>query len=645
MYIAYKNVAAHGQYGCGSLSPSYASLTRGYALSEISTLVSAPDYVRYGPHASNGPEQVLNPADIFSNCSSISYNPKSYNRHCYPSLIYPHGMEDVDPAWRGCTDAIKSVRLTVPDPPRVLTPVGALDPATTKETAPLDVMSASPASTLSSPSVTKTDTPKVLASDSRSAFDPQQPSSINMDQPSIPNANTKTERLTAQESPFSVNRGSRSATDSDARDLPLDGTHKTIIVKPQSLSDFSDHSDAAKVSHVASVVSEQISKRPDSRSVTSTIVSTFPTLGKAKGDSTLTEHPWALGALASKMLSAFRPLHSSPRNPSQPTKGTYHGFSSFQHSNSLPSGSATKIPIQTRTLPAEPVAISFVIIDQEELSLAGTAHISDPVLIAESALKMVATALPTQSHSFSVDSTALKLIADGQTLVIPSLLAEAKSGVAASQIHSLVTSIVRNGAQVDSLHETYIINEQAITRGDKSVTINGTPVGFDQDENLVIGTSIIRGFQEPSFLDRHPILTVGSLTLTIGVADQGEASTRVAPAPTTRPATIGSQTYSASSRSGEAVIAEATMSDRAPAKIESGSASIYGSNEAVGSTVPEITSTSKLDDNVRGGSAHETMSAACSSCLTTPTSDMSEIIMPVRVSFISTLVLSYLLLA
>ena len=644
MYIAYKNIAARGLYGCGSLSPSYASLTRGYALSEISTLVSAPDYVRYGPHASNGPEQVLNPADLFSNCSSISYNPSSYNRHCYPSLVYPHGMQDVHPAWRGCTDALKGNHLAVPDPPRVLTPVGALGPTTTRENAQLGIMSASPASNLASPTVTKTDTPQILASDSRSAFDPQQPSSINMDQASILNVNTKTERLTAKESHVSVEHGSRSAIGSDTRDLPLDGTHESIMVEPQRLSDFSKHSDATQISHVDSFAFDQISKTPDARSVTPTIVSTFPSLDEGRGDSSFTEHLGPLGAQASKMLSAFRPLQPGLRDPSRHTRGTNHGFSSFQHINSLQSESANKVILPTITAPAEPFAVSFAVIDQGGLSLAGTAYRSGPVIIAESTLKAGPTALPIQGHRISIDPTASKLIVDGQTLLMPSLLAEAMSGIAASQAYPYVKSILGSVAQAASPHGTYIVNGQAITRGGESATISGTPIGFDADENLVIGTSILEGFQKPSFLEGHPILTAGGLTLTVGAAGQGEAYTRDAPAPTSQQATIGSHTHSAASRSGEVAPAESKFSDRVPATIDSGGASIFGSKENVAFTVAEPTSTSKPDDKVRG-SAIESISAACSSCLTTPTSEMSQIIMPARVSLISIVMLSYSMLA
>ena len=642
MYIAYTNVAAHGVWGCPAhLSPFYASLTRGYALSEISTLVSPPDYVHQGPHAPNGPQQVLNPADIFSNCSSVSYNPSSYDRHCYPSLIYPHDLQDGDPAWRGCTDALKSNTLFVPDPPRVLTPVGALDPATTKDTATLGVMGASPASTRSSPSVAKTNAPKTLVSDFRPAFDPQQPSSVKMGQTSIMNVNTKIEHFTAKESAFSVNRGSRSIIGSDSRDLTLDGTHKTIIVKPQSLSDSNDHSDATKVSHVDSVIFEQISEKPDGHSTTSTMVSTLPALDETRGDSNPTEHIWTLGALASKVLSAFRSLHSALHDPSQPTTGTHQGFSSLQHINSLPSETPTDIPLQTTTDPAEPLAVSFAVIGNGGLSLAGTAHRSGLVMIADSTLKAGETALPIQGHRISVDPTAPKLIVDGQTMAIPFQLAEAKSEVTAPQTQSSVKSIGGNAAQVDSSLGNYIINGQAVTREGESATISGTPVGLDADGNLVFGTSIIRGLQKSSFLHQHPILTVGSLKLTIGVADEGEAYTRDASASTNRQATIGSQTYSASSRSVEMAIAEATMSDRPPVTIGSGSASLSGSKDTVASIVLELTSASKPDDKVKA-SAPESVSAARTSCLGRLTSEMSEIMVPVRAFLISTLVLSYL---
>ena len=644
IYIAYTSVAGRGLWGCSApVGPSYASLTRGYALSEISTLVSPPDNVRQGPHAPNGPQQVLNPADLFTNCSSVSYNPSSYDTHCYPSLIYPHGLRDADPAWQGCTNALQANTLFVPDPPRVLTPVGALDPATTKDTAPLGVISASPASTLSSPSVRKTDTSKVLVSDSRSAFDPQQPSSVKLGQTSILNVNTDTERLTAKESPFVVEPSTRSTTSSDARDLPLDGTLINIVVKPQSLSDSSDHSDATKVKHVDSVNFEEISKTPDGSRVTSTIISTLPTLDKLRGDSSVTEHLWTLGALASKMLHAFRPLHSRLHDPSQPTTGTHQGLSSLQHINSLPSETASNIPLRTVTNPSEPLAVSFAVIDQGGLSLAGTVYRSGLVMIAESTLQPGKTAIPIQGHRFSIDPAASELIVDGQTMLLPFQLAEAQNGVATHHAHPSITSIVGNVAQGDSPLGIYIINGQAITRGGESATISGTPVGFNADENLVIGTSIIRGLQKPSFLDRHPILTVGSLTLTFSVADQGQAYITDGPAQTSQQSTIGSQTPSASSQSGEVAIAETTISDKPTATSKPGSVNIYGSKDAVVSTFPEPTSTSEPENKAKG-STHESIFTTCSSCLTRSTSEMSEIIISVRVFLISILTFCYLIL-
>ena len=643
MYIAYKSVAARGLYGCGSLSPSYASLTRGYALSEISTLISAPDYVRYGPHASHGPKQALNPADIFSNCSSIKYNRSSYNRHCYPSLVYPHGLQDADPAWRGCTDTLKGNQLIVLDPPRVLTPVDALGPITAKETAPLGVMSASPAMILSSPLVTKTDSPKALASGSLSVFDPQQTSTINMDLASVLNVNTKTEHLTAKKSSFSVGHGFISGIGSDTRDLTLEGTRKTIIVKPQSLSDFRGHSDATKVLEADSVVFQQISKNPDARSTNPTVVATSLAVDGARSDS---NHPGALGALASMMLSAFQTLHFSIREPFQPTRDTNHGFSVVQTKDSLPSESGTNIPSQTINAPAEPLAISFAVIDQGGLSLDGTAHRSGLVVIAGSTLKAGATALPIQGHMVSVDPAASKLIVDDQTLVIPTLPAEAKSGVTASQAHPSSSRFTSNMAQASSPQPRFIINGQAITRGGESATFSGISVGLDADENLIIGTSTIQGDQSPSFLHRHGTLTVGSLTLTIGVTDQDEAYTRDGPARTSRQAVIGSQTYSASSRLDDVAIAGGTMPDKPSAQTESASASTSGSKGTPTrptSIAPEPSSNSKSYDKIKA-SASESISAACSSCSTTPTSETCEVNTFSRLLFISTLTLFYLIL-
>ena len=639
MYIAYKNVAARGIFGCGTLSPSFASLTRGYALSEISTLVSPPDYKNVGPHAPNGPEQILNPADIFTNCSSISYNPSSYNKHCYPSLIYPHGMQDVDTAWRSCTTALKGNRMYVPDPPRVLTPVAALGPATTRKTAPLAVTSASPAPTLFKSSVTKTDTPMVLASTPRSKLDPQQPSSVDRNQASNLNVGTKTERPAAEESSLSVNGGSKAASASDTRGPSLGGTHATIVVKPQSLSDSSDGSDAVKASHLDSAVSETTTKRPDSIDPTPTVDSNSPGLDDVRGDGNPKGHPGFLGALASMVLSAFQP-HTSLRSPeqtshpSQPTKVTDQGFASLQLFNSLPRESTDKFPLQALTHSVDPSAVSFAIIDEGGLSLAGTAHQSGPIIIAGSTLKVGATAVPVQGHQISVDPMASNLIFDGQTLALPSLFADA-AFTARLSISSIASKVA---AQADSSQgRTYIINGQTLTPGGgrELATISGTPVGFDADGDLVVETSVVGGFHDDknSILDhQHPsLLTLGSLTLTIGIADQGDGGDD--PTPTGRQATIASRTHSLPDEGGRA-------GDRLPATTtEVGNASIYGSEDT---TARKAASTSRPNEKLELPTQGNTISAQSS----TLTSAMSAISIPVRdiYTWISTLVLWCLVL-
>lgn len=140
-------------------------------------------------------------------------------------------------------------------------------------------------------------------------------------------------------------------------------------------------------------------------------------------------------------------------------------------------------------------------------------------------MKPGATALSIQGHRISIDPAASKLFLDGQTLVLPSLFAGTAS----------ISSVAKHITHADSSQGVYIINGQTPTPGGgEAAIISGTPVGFDADGDLVIGTSVVGGFHDEkhSFLDhQHPsLLTLGSLTLTIGVADQGDGGD--APTPT-----------------------------------------------------------------------------------------------------------------
>lgn len=544
MFIVFKNIAATGLWGCGTLSPSFARLTHGYPASDISTIVSQ---IEPRPNAPNGPEQVLNTADLFTNCTSISYHPSTYNKHCYPLILYPHGLRDVNPAWKSCGDSGKrGNHLAIFDPPRVLTPVSALGPAKTEESASSSVTTAAPAPNLPSPSVKKTDTPMAVSSPGHSDFDPQQQSSFKIDPTPASTAETQTEHAASSSSPFSMTLGSEPAPGSNSRGSPLARTHDSIVTKPQKPSDSSNKSAASKISVVDSF-SNPITKKPDSHSPTSATADTVTATDEARGKDDPKAHLPALGPLALMTYSAIEVDNSVLRypkqtsHPTQPTKGPSQEHSGLQLVHSPQSRVIKDGPSQAISLPGKPREVSFAVIDQGGLSLAGTVHRSGPDMIAGSTVKAGATAIPIQGHQVSVDSTASNIFIDGETLAIPSLSADTRIRVVGSQANPSAISTTRHATQVEPSNVIHI-NGKTITRGGESVTISKTPVGFNSNGDLVVGTSTIREFDRHSSQGQLPLITVGSLTLTKGGTNQAKVSTGGAPTSIGRHATTESGT-------------------------------------------------------------------------------------------------------
>ena len=138
-------------------------------------------------------------------------------------------------------------------------------------------------------------------------------------------------------------------------------------------------------------------------------------------------------------------------------------------------------------------------------------------MIAGSTVKAGASAISIQGHLISVDAAASKIVVAGQSLAIPSLSADTKGRFVGSKADPSATSTPRHATQVVEPLDFININGQAITRGGGSITMSKTPVGFNSDGNLVVGTSTVHNFDQPSSQDQlPPVITVGIITLTLG---------------------------------------------------------------------------------------------------------------------------------
>ncbi|KAG7002044.1 hypothetical protein G7Y79_00029g063400 [Physcia stellaris] len=337
--------------------------------------------------------------------------------------------------------------------------------------------------------------------------------------------------------------GSEPASGSKSRASPLARTKNTIVTKPQKSSVSSNKSAASKVSAIDSF-SNPVPKRPDPHSPISATTDTVTPTDKTRGKDDPTEHLPALGPLALMTYSVIEADNSVLRDPkqtshpAQPTKGLSQEHSGLQLVHSPQSLVTNDSPSQA---PGKPSEVSFAVVDQEGLSLAGTVRRSGPVMIAGSTVKAGATAIPIQGHQISVDSATSRIFIDGETLAIPSLPADTRSRVVGSQANPSARSTTRHATQVEPSNVIYI-DGKTITRGGESVTISKTPVGFNSNGDLVVGTSTIRDFDRHSSQDQLPLITVGSLTLTKGGANQAKDSTGDAPTSIGRHATTESGT-------------------------------------------------------------------------------------------------------
>lgn len=191
--MVYKNISASGD--CGIVGPTYASLTNSYAPSDIRTAVNSGGF---------GAANLLNYDDLWSNCTSLQ--PKSYSPpacaatlggtagqisdpaasaacmsqinklesmqeldqiHCHPFIVYPSGLQSVNPAWSYCHAGNFA---SVFDPPRALVPASAMGPVPTKPPDP--GQSATPAPVVAQPAPSKTPPPNAPSAVTGQGIDP-----------------------------------------------------------------------------------------------------------------------------------------------------------------------------------------------------------------------------------------------------------------------------------------------------------------------------------------------------------------------------------------------------------------------------------------------------------------------------------------
>ena len=167
IYVVYRGFCAYGQ--CGNIGPTFASLTRAYAQSEIlssPTDGAFPETINYADLFSTGsyPNCATNPnvqtgSACHSQLSSVDAIQLFDQQHCYPVLGLPGGLQPPDSAWSTCGSAQQGgFQPGVFDPPRELVATNGLAPD------PSAADSATPASSIRPPLPPKTGPPSLPTS-------------------------------------------------------------------------------------------------------------------------------------------------------------------------------------------------------------------------------------------------------------------------------------------------------------------------------------------------------------------------------------------------------------------------------------------------------------------------------------------------
>ncbi|KAI9871860.1 MAG: hypothetical protein M1830_002369, partial [Pleopsidium flavum] len=242
IYVAFHNVYATDS--CGLLGLYHTSVTLAFAPGELSTLVNPTGF---GPGFGGAQPQamMLDVADL--QCpTSAALDGAGYDgpEHYKPILSAPSKLLHLDPSWHGCVvDKFQGV-----DPPRVLTPAVALDPATSTKDLEMKPTPASPSSiptalpketdpamTANAPSPASQ--PSSINGDpSKAAFDPPQSFSVQPTQPTAaadpgqPTASAAPKPLPSDSSP-----GATDPADPSANSSPPKAVSDLNVADPKPL--------------------------------------------------------------------------------------------------------------------------------------------------------------------------------------------------------------------------------------------------------------------------------------------------------------------------------------------------------------------------------------------------------------------------
>ncbi|MCJ1245697.1 hypothetical protein MMC30_002901 [Trapelia coarctata] len=124
LYLGFTALSARD--ACGPIGSAIVNTTLGFNPDQISTIA-------YGTSGTPTATLPLTVSDLYRNCSGkfwayLPYNeagPEGVADPCYPYIAFPTGVEALQPAWGGCTEAVYNGFY---DPPYVLSKVSAMDP-------------------------------------------------------------------------------------------------------------------------------------------------------------------------------------------------------------------------------------------------------------------------------------------------------------------------------------------------------------------------------------------------------------------------------------------------------------------------------------------------------------------------------------
>ena len=500
IYLVYKGLSATGP--CGIKGPTHARLTLPYLKSDVSTWRDA------------GFEAVpINIADLFSNCTSRSpgYYPFStlmipsnweidkyeYDRlHCYPSVLYPKGLQTVESAWARCS--LPEFDGDLPyifDPPRILTPAAALAPVPTKNP------------DLQSPTKTATPAPQPSQLVASKTAHPKIPSAVGESAPQTPQPLPS--KIAPPKNPSVVSESGRETPDKNfidpgiSEDAPTadPGLSYTVIIP--SIVVIAGSEVEAGVS-ATQFQGHQISSDPMALIVTAdgqahTLPPPDPSLSSPVNDAPATVSVTAVdGHEIQALLSADVVLIASQTIARGKATMLAFGISAALHPNGdLILGTSTVegfLPPSATRAVNNALAVSFattvdghtiqapasgggVLVDSETISPGKV-----PVLVSG-----ISAALHSNGDLVLGSSTVEGFAPPSETLAVNNALAA-----------SFATTVDGHKIQVPASGGGFLVDSQTISPGKDPVLVAEISAALLSNGDLVLGTSTIQSFSPPS---------------------------------------------------------------------------------------------------------------------------------------------------